>query len=810
MQVQQLGFGFEALDPETGEAVPWQKWDKALVTAIKAAPWKVTDLETTGLTPFSAPVNLNRKELEGGGFSKLRVRVATVLIPSQVPAAEPTTLVAFDMDTLSLAQQRELADAILTGVVFGWNVGFDAFWLRHLAPTTTPKLLLDGMLLARLLRPDLPVVMARACFDEFGDPDLMEHARSMFIAERSGWSLADVTAALFGKVLDKSRQRPKNWTKEVLDSMDYGYATDDVHETFAVLCALLDCSSGDDLLGAYARVRDSVQAVQLVEPQVLDIVRLREKGMPFSVEGAKAYAAGKYELLGTLAAKLVEIEPKLVPYKDALASPVEGINAKLKDAIGEAFASRGLVLAYTEKSQQPMIGEKDLRKARAALHGPTQELYKTWVSLCKAKKVAQMALENAAFSARSDDHRIRSLLGHGPVTGRLSASETNVQQYPRDEHFRALVRAAAGKAICSCDFSALDMRVGEALAIRAQLQIRDAFLAQSAPAIDGLLNAINYVWGADTPAKLEAALARCKVMEAETAAEMTKLRAVPNESRDKSYWSSWRKVSQTLRVRKFARALAQVRTKAMARGEVTWGSLRDAFAIPGMDIHTWTALAMQGRDPAAMFAGKSDEEIAKDLKALKKELGDARQSGKVGNLSLLYAMQALGLITAAAKNYDIHWTLEEGQAIIDAWMASYPEIELWHCWTALNEVEKVRIPTRERMDGSNTGIYRSVTLGGRTIYAFGLNAALSYEDQSTGADILGLAMRILREEHPDVFACLINQVHDEILGEFPKERGDEMGWALANVMMQAADRFLAPYGVRVEVSPAVGDVWLKD
>lgn len=810
MQYQQMGFGFEALDPETGEVVPWQKWDQGLVKAIKAAPWKVTDLETTGLTPFSAPVNLNRRELEGGGYARLRVRVATVLIPSFVAvSAGPTQLVAFDMDTLTLDQQKELADAILTGVVFGWNVGFDAFWLRHLTKTT-PTLLLDGMLLARLLRPDLPVVMARVCQDECADPDLVEHARGMFIAERSGWSLADVTAALFGKVLDKSRQRPKNWTKEVLDAVDYGYATDDVHETYAVICALLDCEPGDDLLDAYAKVRNVVPAVSLVEPQVLDIVRLRERGMPFSVEGAKSYAALKYELMGKLAGELVEMEPTLAPFKDVLASPVAGISATLKAAIGEAFSARGLVLSYTESTQQPMIGEKDLRKARAALHGPTKELYKTWVALCKAKKVAQMALENAAFSARSDDHRIRSLLGHGPVTGRLSASETNVQQYPRDENFRALVRAAADKAICSCDFSALDMRVGEALAIRAQMQIREAYLTQVAPKAENLLNAINYVWGADTEAKLAGVLAVCLRLEGESKAALAKLRDVENDKRDKAFWTKWRKATDELRVRKFARALAQVRTKAMARGELTWGSLRDAFSIPGMDIHTWTALAMQGRDPASMFAGKSDKEIATDLKALKKELGDARQSGKVGNLSLLYAMQALGLITAAAKNYDIHWTLEEGQAIIDAWMASYPEIELWHCWTALREVEKVKVPTRERPNGSTTGVYQSVTLGGRTIYAFGLNAALSYEDQSTGADILGLAMRILREEYPDVFACLVNQIHDEILAEFPKDRAEEMGWTLANVMMRAADHFLEPFGVRVEVSPAIGDVWLKD
>lgn len=802
----QLGFDLPALNPATGEPVAWSSFSRALVRKIREAPWKVVDLETTGLTPFSAELSLSRTEAERGAWAKLRVRVKSVLIPTSSGGFQTY---AFDADKLSAPQQAELAEALLTGVLFGWNVGFDLFWLRQLSDTQ-PALVLDGMLLARALRPELPVLLARACDGEEVDFELQDWARQMFLQERSGWALADVSAALLGKLVDKGRQGPRNWTAPVLDQKAFDYAIGDVVTTYEVLKALFDSHESEDLLQGYLRTKAAKPVLSLIEPQVTDIVALRENGMPFSQEAAQEYARAKYAEIAKLAAQMVELEPALAPYQAALASPLEGVGAKMKEAIGNAFVRRGLAISYTEKSGQPQIGEKDLRKVRAAGEAETKVLYDVWVGICKAKKVAQMALENAGFAARTKDSRIRSLLGHGPVTGRLSASEPNVQQYPRDPAFRALVRAAFGWMICSCDFSALDMRVGEALAIRAQRQIRQAFLTRKGVSAD-VLEVITYVLRATTPAAIETALAQTKVRAAESRKELQELNAREQGRRDRTFWTKWREVSRRYELRHFAEVLAEVRKQAIARGEEEWGSLRDAFSIPGMDIHTWTALSMAGDNPQQLFGSLSNEDVAAELKAQKKKLGGARQKGKVGNLSLLYAMKAAGLRETAAKNYDVHWTLEESQAVVDAWLASYPEIELWHIWTKFHEIERVKIPAREYGgELRSQSIFASKTLGGRTIYAFGLNAALSYEDQSTGADILAVAMQTLRTQYPEIFSCLVNQIHDEILAEFPADKANEYGDTLARVMVESADKFLGEYGVRVEVAPEIAPFWPKE
>src|SRR5690606_10263396 len=152
-------------------------------------------------------------------------------------------------------------------------------------------------------------------------------------------------------------------------------------------------------------------------------------------------------------------------------------------------------------------------------------------------------------------------------------------------------------------------------------------------------------------------------------------------------------------------------------------------------------------DPLALFKDKSNEEVVAELKVQKKKLGDKRQYGKVANLSLTYAMKEHGFQDSAAKVYGIHWTLEEAAEVRAQWLASYVEIDLWHCWTELNPHSTVYVPDPDRGNRFvRKPVYGAYTLGGRLIYAFGLNAGLAYEDQSTGADILGTAMDIFRRE----------------------------------------------------------------
>jgi hypothetical protein len=290
--------------------------------------------------------------------------------------------------------------------------------------------------------------------------------------------------------------------------------------------------------------------------------------------------------------------------------------------------------------------------------------------------------------------------------------------------------------------------------------------------------------------------------------------AIPDEEKNrdrKSYWDGYRRHKRGALLSRFQRVLFQVRERAQAAGEPFWGALRDAFRIPGMDIHTWTTLGMLGKDPSQMFKGLSPADIKGTLKHWKGELGDQRKTGKVGNLSLLYYMQAKGLMDAAASKYNLHWTLPESSKIYSDWHETYLEIDLWHMWTELNPVERVYIPDPEAGGEFRAKqVYRSETLAGRVIYAFGLNAALSYEDQSTGADILGKVMRRLREQHPAVFDYTVNQVHDELVLEVPDEKGEEYQEIVRVVMNDCANELLMPYGVPSDCSPALAKTWVKD
>lgn len=805
--MQQLGFDLEYLDPLTHKQVPWAEPTPDLLSLIQNAPWKVVDIETTGLNPSSKEQTFSAKDLRRGVNPRLRLRVLSILFPLPIGGYR---VEAFEFDRLKDAEKKAVCDAAFDpeGVVIGHNVGFDAYWIRRFT-RKTPKLLLDTMLLARVLRPEQPLVLARMANDDNEDESFRQAAIEVFQQSRSGWSLADLAMSVLRRILPKDLQGPKNWCQPFLTQANYEYASSDSIVAYELLLNLLEIGQDDDLLVRYYEVRYYNPVIQLIEPQVMDIVFMREKGMPWSVESAEKYVESQWEKVAQFASSLCEMEPSLVKYQASLGNAEEGVKAELRQMLGEAFRNRGLVLDSTEKTGLPMIGEKDLRRAKAQVNEAARPLFDAWVGLARAKKAGGMAREVSDFAIRSGDARLHPNTGHGPVTGRLSSSEPNCQQFPRDQGFRNCVQAREGFKIVASDYSALDMRVGAALAIRAQREIFEAYMGDRAVSPE-VLKAIARV----LEGKLQLPQAQREEAEAKKLFEAWKLKrekiADSGDAR-KAYWDRYRTLARTVLMTRFCRCYAEVRLKAELAGTPDWGSLRDAFSIAGMDIHTWTALGMIGKDPMELFSGKENDLVVKELKGWKKELGDKRQTGKVGNLSLLYAMQTQGLVDAAAKNYNIHWSFEEADSVRNQWLATYVEIDLWHAWTELTPTESVYIPDPERGNKFvKKAAYASYTLADRLIYAFGLNAALSYQDQSSGADIMGSVMDHLHRVHPAVFDTICNQVHDELVFEIPNEHVEGWTQLIQDVMVEQAEKYLMPFGVRGECSPAIGDVWLKD
>lgn len=817
----QIAFDLDWIDPKTGKRVPWAEPTPVLLTQIREAPWKVVDTETTQLNPASLPISFSGRDLRRGVDPSPRLRIVTALFPDQTTGG--ITTVSFDLDHLTSSEKRAVCDAALTNDLIAHNAGFDVGWLRTLS-NVRPRRVLDSMLIARVMYPQQPLEMAKLANDEEVDPEIRAQAISLFEQERSGWSLADLALTVFRRIVSKDFQGPANWCEPFLTHDKYEYAILDARLVYDLLTTLLNVAPGQDLIDAYEAAAVERPVLKLVEPQVLDVLAMRERGMPWDISEADKYVQSLREKVKELADRMIDLEPALSPHRHLLADFNAGIKADLKEALGEAFRRRGLVLEMTRKTGQPKVGEKDLRKAQAAISPEAKPLFEAWVGLCRAKKAGQMANDFSGYAKRSPDGRIHSNIGHGPATGRLSSSEPNVQQAPRDQGFRNAVKArkqvrdavakslgleAVDYKIVASDFSALDMRVGSALAIRAQRQIHAAY-RREIPVAEDVYRVIKHAYEGTVT------LAQTERMEVDANERFSKWKTKreayqQNASARREYWDRWQRLSREALLARFRRCLVYVRMRAKEAGTPEWGSLRDAFSIPGMDIHTWTTLSMEGTDPLKLFAGKSNEEIVKELKEQKQRLGDKRQSGKVGNLSLTYAMQAYGFMETAAKVHNLHWTPEEAADIREKWLRTFVEVDLWHCWTELNPYGTVYVPDPEKGGGFvRKSVYQSYTLAGRLIYAFGLNAALAYEDQSTGADILGTAMDIYRREYPEVNACIINQVHDEIVFEVPEPKVKEYTEIISSVMVRAAEKFLGEFGVRAEVSPAVGDVWLKD
>lgn len=965
----QQGFGFEVCDA-AGNAPPflWQHDDVIdAVREIEGVRWVATDTEGTGLTDASMPVALSPADIKQGGSNILRTRTLQVRIPTINGRRGPRKNFVFDCDKMGPALTERVCRAILSRDLYvAHNAGFDLYWQRKYdGRRTMPRMVADTMLLTRALNPTL--VLKRAEMVEGVKDSTQIHHLSLeaqaawksLVKGGSGGSLADVVLSMFNVILDKTYQKPNNWTG-LLGFEHYDYAMDDAVWADRVLCNLLGIDDEGDLYQAYLGNRARQSVVRLIEPQVPELVYLRENGMPASTRVAYNYVRRKRRELAEKVSELIALEPRLEAHRPRLSDPDAGLDDELKEALAVAFQERGVALRKTAAKGSAQVGEKDLRACRAAQIDESRPLFNAWVAVCRSKKASSMALEVAGFIERGPDGRLRSLLSHGPITGRLAASEPNCQQWPRDQLFRAIcvseteagceettilvtehnrafmcdvmdsivevgeqvtvmsawlaamfystrlldgmpdkeldkLKEHVGKlslagesaetvlrvtehnrvflcdltdsvvnlgdqvtvdsarlveafkttklfepmagderkalrehidslfthVIVASDFGALDVRVGAALCVRSQ---REMIAAVNGVPVPGIVQPPDAVMGVlktviptlDTPdavdqlatlkakygKELERLEQRMETLKADMDAER-----IPR----KQFFQRRSEVKELMLSVKLGWRLAQCLELAARRGEREYSALRDAF-VADIDIHTFTGMKLVGRDPMAEFSGLSVADRKSLEKKLKKELGPRRQQGKIANLSLLYGMADAGFQEAAARGYDEHWTMKEAHDIRALWMDAYPEVELWHLWTECLQAGVVYVPdqTKENQKAVRTGWWLTRTLAGREIVALGLNAALSYQDQSSGADILGNINHRLKLDHERIFFCSINQVHDEQVFALPKATAVPDLVVIEDVMVDEANKLTMPYGVPCAVSPACGPIWVKD
>ena len=831
-------------------AAPWASEDLAVIASLHAAPWKVVDVETTELTPGSPPLKATSLPgLTAWQKSKVDTTPRLRIVTATWPEAAGLRTESWDMDTLSADTRKRLAQAALTGTFVAHNATFDLTWLVHaaggLAEAPRPDRVVDTLIFARTWAPDQQAALVDAADQETAESELAEAVDTMLgDGRKGGWSLEALVMAHLHKTLDKTLQKPRNWLPPPpLSAAHYQYAAGDSTELLELICALLAglgfaVEEPTQWLEAYeAWVAEEARRVEEnSEPLApgfdggaeqlppADLIALYEqvpwllaamssRGTPADVARKEAYVESQKVAAREAAAQVVAVAPELARFEEQLADIRQGQSAVLKQALGEAFVKRGLTVSRTEKTRQYQVGQKDLRGAGATQSEATRPLFEALVATYNASRRASMAEDMFAFATRSDG-RIHALFSPKTATLRLASSEPNNQQSPADALFRAITKAHEGHKIVACDFSALDVRVGAALAVRAQHQV---FAANGENRFDW--QGLQTVVSAPVARQLEelsqwpsAQLAREATRKGEALWDMLKARKTWREARERGLKQGlddaalrtqspygkilerYEEAAQRFLAIELLAHWDRICTEVQARDTDAFSPLRQAFLF-GADIHTYTALLLQGHDPEEMLAGLKDAALKARLKELKGELGDARKEGKVANLSLLYGMSAYGFQHHAASLWDIHWTKEEAEKLRDGWLNAYVEIAFFAAVVRSHEW----LPRP----------WECHTLTGRVLYAPAYSAALNYPDQGTGADIALAAMARLDAQYPEVGHCLINQVHDELVLETPAEKAESYARILHDVMVEEGNRVLMPYGVPMAAEYVIADEWQK-
>jgi DNA polymerase I-like protein with 3'-5' exonuclease and polymerase domains len=187
----------------------------------------------------------------------------------------------------------------------------------------------------------------------------------------------------------------------------------------------------------------------------------------------------------------------------------------------------------------------------------------------------------------------------------------------------------------------------------------------------------------------------------------------------------------------------EFRWMAIASGDETMLQL----CLPGEDAHTFMGAQIKGMDYRTLMAlVEADDPDARN----------ARQLGKVANLSLQYRTSAAKLCTVARVQYNLPMELPEAMWIHKTYQASYKQVPIY--W-------QKQISMTKRLGYVETFAGRRVQVTGdwegRQGWAMG-STAINYRIQGTGADQKYLAIAVLSSYLREVGAYFAWDLHDGI------------------------------------------------
>ncbi|MEA5621482.1 bifunctional 3'-5' exonuclease/DNA polymerase [Nostoc sp. UHCC 0251] len=188
----------------------------------------------------------------------------------------------------------------------------------------------------------------------------------------------------------------------------------------------------------------------------------------------------------------------------------------------------------------------------------------------------------------------------------------------------------------------------------------------------------------------------------------------------------------------------------------------------GADLHRLTA---------SLVTGKYINEVTDEDRRLAKAI----------NFGLIFGMGAAKLQIYAQVKYGVAMTLEQAKAFSQRFFEAYPGIARWH-----ENIKRKYIQ----------GIKESRTLANRRrrwVNKPRLSELFNHPVQGLNADINKLAMVKLSTTLAKFRTKLICVRHDEIVLECPETEVDQVSHILHNCMVAAAQKFLSPIPVVIDI-----------
>jgi DNA polymerase family A len=756
---QMNGAGFYAQAPAT------------LLNELQAAPWAAIDIQTTSTTRSSRPLRVSKTTAIGDVEWQVYRAAHPEATLNSIPRARILSVYTeslghsiWDLDALKREERRLLFEAAISGkILVGYNLGFALSWLFG-ETTARPSFVLDTMILFRQI---CPAILLRP-FRWAGFVDEVKRRFAESLLKRYPHTSDDIEyfAACAEMLLPEKRfQSLASWCVSSLSTDHSAYAKAKLRLMLQVLGFLLPDISVEQMPD---HIRNNQPWYVPFQTALVRLAEAHVRGVAFDPEAAR-------DLMTDLLAEIESASSEVASYKE-----FAGLDDQLRDLhAGETDNMKRALAAHAAANGISLPAGGSGKFDRRSLQAIGSDRVPAWPPLdrLQSAKKAIATLEDYCDAARHD-RRLHSLVAFTAVTGRTSSSEPSLQNVPRDRRFRRLFMARPGFMILAADYAAIELRIAVGLADRAIADLRTRISSDDA---GWFLKHVR--WGVRQAGR----------------------RPYPEDLPEGTQPTPQ---SQGAVIASVANTVLRRRTQAMA-----------SILQKGLDPHLVTAVDFARRSRVLDFEGHSLRWVSAldqlDIQALAGKLTQERQSGKAANFGLLCGMKEQGLHAYGIRNFGLEWTLEEASQARRAWFRLYPEFHLWHLWTKYcqsqkSDREKWRLwgfggdKSKLVIPPYDVRVFKTTTLTGRPVAALNeLNAALNYQAQGTGADILASAISELPEE---IVAMMMMPVHDELVFEVPSGSVNAIRAIVEATMVAAAASVLGP-SIPVAVKSSVGQTW---